>query len=63
MTSASPGPVAAEAASARRGASAETMLATVRELAADAYAGRRVGAPGGPAPPGWPTGCAPLVHR
>jgi hypothetical protein len=47
MTSASPGPVAAEAASARRGASTETMLATVHELAADTYAGRRVGTPGG----------------
>ncbi len=47
MTSASPGPVAAEAASARRGASTETMLATVHELATDAYAGRRVGTPGG----------------
>ena len=47
MTSASPGPAAPEVASARRGASAETMLATVRELATDAYAGRRVGAPGG----------------
>jgi len=55
MTGASPGPLAAEAAPARRGASAESMLATVRELAADVYTGRRVGTPGGQAAAAWLT--------
>lgn len=53
MTTASPGPSTATALTARRGASAETMLATVHELAADRYAGRRIGTPGGKAAAAW----------
>jgi len=53
MTTASPGPSTAAAVTARRGASAETMLATVHELAADRYAGRRIGTPGGKAAAAW----------
>ncbi|WBQ05124.1 M28 family metallopeptidase [Kribbella sp. CA-293567] len=53
MTGASPGPTAAPAAPARGGASAERMLATVRELAADVYTGRRIGTPGGRASAAW----------
>ena len=53
MSTASSGPLAAGAAAARGGASADSMLATVRELASDRYAGRRIGTPGGQAAAAW----------
>lgn len=53
MSTASPGPLAAEVAAARGGASVETMLATVHELASDRYRGRRIGTPGGKAAALW----------
>ncbi|MGC4938540.1 M28 family metallopeptidase [Kribbella sp. DT2] len=53
MSTASPWPLAAEAAAARGGAAAEAMAATVRELASDQYYGRRIGTPGGQAAAHW----------
>lgn len=53
MSTASPGPFAATAAAAPGGASADRMVATVRELAADRYTGRRVGTSGGQAAAQW----------
>lgn len=52
MSSASSGPLAAEAAT-RGGASVDAMLSTVRELASDQYRGRRIGTPGGKAAAVW----------
>jgi aminopeptidase YwaD len=56
MSTASSGPLAAEAAAARGGASANAMLATVRELASAQYLGRRIGTPGGKAAAVWLAG-------
>lgn len=53
MSSASSGPLAAEAAATRGGASVDAMLSTVRELASDQYRGRRIGTPGGKAAAAW----------
>ncbi|GAB3922768.1 hypothetical protein GCM10029976_012030 [Kribbella albertanoniae] len=53
VSTASPGPLAAEAAAARGGASAEAMLAIVQELASDKYLGRRIGTRGGKAAALW----------
>ncbi|GAA1571072.1 hypothetical protein GCM10009789_25800 [Kribbella sancticallisti] len=52
MTTASPGPLVAAAASLDD-ASADRMMATVNDLAADRYAGRRVGTAGGQAAAQW----------
>jgi hypothetical protein len=56
MSTASPGPLAAEVAATRGDASTDAMLATVRELASDQYQGRRIGTPGGKAAALWLTG-------
>jgi aminopeptidase YwaD len=54
MSIASSGPSAAvDAGPAHGGASADRLIATVRELAADHYGGRRVGTPGGQAAARW----------
>ncbi|WP_433007946.1 M28 family metallopeptidase [Kribbella sp. CA-294648] len=55
MTAASPGPVVATAAGLDD-ASVDRMMATVKELAADRYAGRRVGTAGGQAAAQWLAG-------
>jgi hypothetical protein len=53
MSTASSGPLVAEAATVRGGACADAMLATVRELASDQCLGRRIGTPGGKAAAVW----------